>query len=455
MTRMFTKSPVIAAVLFCAIIWRGEDALAQREGPADQGVRVGITYAPGTLPGLLFLGSGRGVFLDSVRAILRRDLDYSDRFEMITIPGNEFLEIAGPVEGGSAPLSEDEAGSVANYALYAALRVDFALDVSKSPDSGAAVTLFDVRGAAVRRRLAVENGDVESLEFRANVHQLSDAIVLAATGTPGIATSRLLFVRRGRLYRVDSDGAGVTGIAASGNVYSPTWHPEGKDFAYASFPGDSRVRIGSLDGESGDAHLIIAGVDGTQDFAPAFSPNGVTIVFARAGAEGTDIFSYNLADSCCLQRLTVGRFSDNLSPTFSPDGRQIAFVSTRPGSPQIYVMGADGTGAELFAPFDFGVTGNSYAPEWSPDGLNIAFHREISGSPQVFVMDVSSRTVKQLSSAGRNEDPTWGPDGRHLAYVSSRTGSSQMWVIDLETGRIRQVTRMGRVRLPSWSSRLD
>jgi len=53
-----------------------------------------------------------------------------------------------------------------------------------------------------------------------------------------------------------------------------------------------------------------------------------------------------------LTRLTVGRFYDNLSPTYSLDGQRIAFVSTRPGLPQIYVMAADGTDPQLFAPFD-------------------------------------------------------------------------------------------------------
>jgi len=191
-----------------------------------------------------------------------------------------------------------------------------------------------------------------------------------------------------------------------------------------------------------------------QNWMPGFSPDGNTLALARTTDEGTDIYSYNLASDCCLQRLTVGKFSDNLSPTFSPDGRRIMFVSNRPGLPQIYVMAADGTGQELFAPFDYGVTGSSNAPEWSPDGLSIAFHREVALVPQVFVMEVASRRVRQLTSAGRNEDPTWAPDGRHLTFVSDRTGSRQLWVIDLETGRVRQLTRNGEARLPAWSPRI-
>jgi TolB protein len=116
-------------------------------------------------------------------------------------------------------------------------------------------------------------------------------------------------------------------------------------------------------------------------------------------------------------------------------------------------MAADGTDQELLAPFDYGVTGSSNAPEWSPDGASVAFHREVAQIPQVFVLDVSSRRVRQLTSAGRNEDPTWAPDGRHLAFVSDRSGRRQLWIIDMVTGRIRQLTFTGQVRLPSWSGR--
>ncbi|MGH7606689.1 MAG: protein TolB, partial [Gemmatimonadales bacterium] len=179
-----------------------------------------------------------------------------------------------------------------------------------------------------------------------------------------------------------------------------------------------------------------------------------TLAFSRAGEQGTDLYTINLKENCCLRRLTVGRFSDNLSPTFSPDGQRIAFVSTRSGLPQIYVMAADGTDQQLFAPFDYGVTGSSNAPDWSPDGQSVAFHRDVAGTLQVFVLDVRTRTVRQLTSVGRNEDPTWAPDSRHLAFVSDRSGYRQLWIIDLDTGRIRPLLQQSGARLPAWSPRL-
>src|SRR5260370_15363913 len=167
------------------------------------------------------------------------------------------------------------------------------------------------------------------------------------------------------------------------------------------------------------------------DFTPAFSPDGKTLAFSRATEEGTDIYTVNVKDNCCLQRLTVGKFSDNLSPTYSADGQRIAFVSTRPGLPQIYVMSADGTDQQLFAPFDYGVTGSSNAPEWSPDGQSVAFHRDVGGTLQGFVLDVGTRPVRPPTSGGRNKEPTRAPHSRHLALVSDPAGHRPFSAIHL------------------------
>lgn len=444
-------------LLVCApVVARAQDTIP----PAEQGVRIGITYTPGVRPGMLVLGGPHAEFTDSVRAVIRRDLDYSDRFEMITLPEGDSLVLGVTLEPRDTVEERDRAASSAgepfvNYPLYAALGADFAVAILPGADSGTVVIdLYDVRGATVRRRLGMREVGVEHPAFRMEVHRAADELVRAATGEPGIAATRILFVHAGRVYVVDSDGANLSPLSPEGsNSYSPTWDPTGRQVAY-SLLDSGWARIVLQDVDTGESR-VLKPTEELFNFTSAFSPDGATLAFARAGVEGTHIYTYNLARDCCLERLTVGRFSDNLSPTFSPDGRQIAFVSTRAGLTQIYLMARDGTGQQLFAPFDYGVTGGSYAPEWSPDGRHLVFHRDVAGSPQVFVMDVRERSVRQLTSAGRNEDGTWAPDGRHIAFISNRTGARQVWVIDMETGRVRQLTRVGDARLPAWSSRLS
>jgi len=433
---------------------------AQDSSAIDRGVRIGIIYRPGVRPGFVLLprqGSG----LDSARAIIARDLDYSDRFEVITLPGGDSIRLATttpPARGQLAPTSGTGSGGGAqaatlNYPLYQALGADFALDLTFAGDTAVA-TLHDIVAGGVRRTIRARLPALGQPDFRQATHRVADQIVQAALGTPGIGATRVLFVKDGKVYQIDQDGAEMKLVSSSDRqAMSPAWASDGRRFAYMEFQA-GRGQLFLQEMASGK-RTSVATTGKALDFTPAFSPDAQTLAFSRATEEGTDLYTINLKDNCCLRRLTVGRFSDNLSPTFSPDGQRIAFVSTRPGLPQVYVMAADGTDQQLFAPFDYGVTGSSNAPEWSPDGQSVAFHRDVAGTLQVFVLDVRTRTVRQLTSVGRNEDPTWAPDSRHLAFVSDRSGYRQLWIIDLDTGRIRPLLQQSGARLPAWSPRLQ
>ncbi|HVH69110.1 MAG TPA: hypothetical protein VM716_14670 [Gemmatimonadales bacterium] len=431
---------------------------AQDTSAIDRGVRIGIVYRPGVRPGMVVL-SGRPPALDSVRAIVARDLDYSDRFELITLPGGDSIHVAvaspppssrtstGKVTGGAA------AASGLNYPLYQALGADFAVALAAAPGDTAVVTVHDVAAGGVRREIRTRLPALGDPGFRLAVHRLADRVLEACLGVGGFAATRVLFVMDGKVYSIDQDGADQRMVSSSDHqAMSPAWASDGRRFAYMEFwQGHGRLFVQDV---ASGKRTPVATTGQALDFTPAFSPDGKTLAFSRATEEGTDIYTVNVKDGCCLQRLTVGRFYDNLSPTYSPDGQRIAFVSTRSGLPQIYVMAADGTDPQLFAPFDYGATGSSNAPEWSPDGQAVAFHRDVGGTLQVFVLDVRTRAVRQLTSVGRNEDPTWAPDSRHMAFVSDRSGYRQLWIIDLETGRIRPLLQKSGARLPAWSPRL-
>jgi len=415
---------------------RAQDSL----GPAPNGVRVGITYTPGTRPSVTVLPAPAALaVLDSVRAILRRDLDYSDRFEVVAAP-------SGATGQGGAP----------NYQALNALGTDFAVAVLPAVDASGAgqveVQLHDVRTGTVRNRLTLHLPGGNGEAVRAAVHGAADDVVRWATGSAGIAATSILFVADGRLWRVDPDGAGVAMIPSAGRpTLSPAWSPDTRTIAYTAFVPSGRPLV--IQDLATGSRQVVPGSEYGVNITPEFSPDGKQLAFAHGDENGTDIYLYDVARHCCVTRLTVGRYYDNLSPTWSPDGQRLAFISSRAGSPQLYVMSADGSGQEALAHFDFGSTGQTNGPEWSPDGQAVAFHREVGGVPQVFVLDLANRAVRQITGDGRNEDPSWAPDGRHLTFVSSRGGVRQLWIVDLETGRMRPLANTVGARLPAWSPR--
>ena len=412
--------------------------------PVPSGVRVGITYTPGTRPSIAVLVSG-GAGVDSVRTILGRDLDYSDRFEVVAPP---LAAAALGVDG------------LPNYRALTALGTDFAVSVvasaPTSPDqrarSGIDILLHDVRGGAVKNRLTLQLSDAGPETLRRAVHRAADEVVRWATGTTGIASGRIYYVADGKIWRVDPDGAQRTLVETAGRpALSPATSPDGRTIVYTAFVRSGQPIV--LQELASGRREVVPGTEYGMNITPEFSPDGHKLAFAHGTEDGTDIYLYDVARRCCVTRLTVGRYYDNLSPAWSPDGQRIAFISTRAGAPQLYVMSADGTGQEALARFDYGSTGMTYAPEWSPDGQTVVFHREVAGTPQLFTLDLATRAVKQITGEGRNEDATWAPDGRHVCFVSSRGGKRLLWIVDLETGRMRELTSTVGARLPAWSPR--
>ncbi|OLC95073.1 MAG: hypothetical protein AUJ00_07095 [Gemmatimonadetes bacterium 13_1_40CM_3_70_6] len=133
---------------------------AQDTSAIDRGVRIGIVYQPGVRPGLVVL-PGRPAGLDSARAMLMRDLDYSDRFELITLPAGDSLRV-GAAALGTAPPARGAPGrgrtggaqaAGPNYPLYLALGADFVVDVRAAGDT-TVVDLHDVAARPQRRASA-------------------------------------------------------------------------------------------------------------------------------------------------------------------------------------------------------------------------------------------------------------------------------------------------------------
>ncbi len=149
-----------------------------------------------------------------------------------------------------------------------------------------------------------------------------------------------------------------------------------------------------------------------------------------------------------MRRLTNNPAIDS-TPTWAPTGTQIAFTSDRSGTPQIYLVAADGLGPVQR------LTSESYAdrPTWSPAPYNeIAFASRNGPGFDIKIIDVATRQVKQLTfGEGSNESPSYSPNGRHIAFMSTRAGKAQIFTITRDGKNLRQVTRVGNNYQPDWS----
>jgi TolB protein len=422
-----------AAVIFsaAALPVHAQDTTGQR------GVRIGLTYAPGTKPGVVVLPvDGPGG--DSVQAIIARDLDFGDRIEVID---------------GSGVTPTSSAGGSVSYGIWKSMGAAALVQVTLLP-SLARVAVHDVaaKKIAQSRDFPIAT-DVRSAGWRMDVHGISDEIERWITGVRGVASTRILYVRGGRVYVVDSDGFGEHAVTSSGTAMAPTWHPDGHHIAYSQL-GTRGWNIEVVDLAGGGRRPVTA-TSGGLNTTPAYSPDGQWLVYAHGAENGTDLYAVQAFTGGAARRITLGRGTDNVSPTFSPDGRRLAFTSGRSGHPEVYTADFDGSNMELLTPFNFGDQNYRSNPDWSPDGRSIVFQSQLDGLFQIMTINLRDRSIKQLTSEGANEDPSWAPDGRHVVFTSTRTGVKQLFVLDTESGRSRQLTHSSGSRLSAWSRYLD
>ena len=308
---------------------------------------------------------------------------------------------------------------------------------------------------SVYARLVLKDSVVrDSLERerRLGIHVVADEIERWITGTHGIAATRIAFVDGTKLKIVDSDGANERTIPTVGAALSPAWHPSGRYLVYSD-ADDRGTRIAQIDLRTMKPRLLAASNRGLN-ITPAYTKDGKNIVWASGGDSPAELVLASAAGDDSVAKPFVGRTGfETTSPSFSPDGKQVVFMSPVPLTPQLYTMNVDGTALRRITPVVPGKRSYRTGAEWSPAGDEIAFQQQ-NGDFQVWTIRVKDRVMTQLTNEGENEDPAWAPDGRHLS-ITRRLGAigdpRGIWVLDERTGRLRQLTVTGDARLSDWS----
>jgi TolB protein len=167
----------------------------------------------------------------------------------------------------------------------------------------------------------------------------------------------------------------------------------------------------------------------------------------------THIFSIDLAGGAVRQLSSGGNHHDS-NPRWSPDGRRIAFTSTRGGNMDAYVMDANGTNVTRLTDH----AANDRDPVWMPDGQSVIISSDRGSRDDLYRVWLADRRVDRLTNhiVGRAIMPSVSPDGRSIAYAAQTLQRLQFWefqihVLDVATGKSRALDQPGGTCWPAWS----
>ncbi len=239
-----------------------------------------------------------------------------------------------------------------------------------------------------------------------------------------------------------------------GTYVTPRWSPDSSRLAYAaSQPGkESYVYVSDLS-QSPSPRLS----DISSDEVGDWSSDGNSVVFSSAKFSNPGIHDRN-PDGVNQRQITCG---NDYGAKWSPDNKKLAFISDRDGNPNIYVIEkeiedpkcSDDAESTLGLYQLTDTEGSEYDISWSPDGRQILFVSERDGNPEIYVMDNSGNNVVRLTRNDKVKDvqPVWSPDGKNIAFASDLDGDFDIFIMNNKGEDQKRLTNNDASDVdPSW-----
>ncbi|MEO8012744.1 Tol-Pal system beta propeller repeat protein TolB [Polaromonas sp.] len=200
--------------------------------------------------------------------------------------------------------------------------------------------------------------------------------------------------------------------------------------------------VADSDGESAQSALASP----EPIISPAWSPNGAQLAYVSFESRKPVIYSHEVATG--KRRLLANFRGSNSAPAWSPDGSQLVATLSQAGGSQIYALGLNGGEPKRLTQSSSIDT----EPAFSPDGRTIYFVSDRGGSPQIYRMNPAGGNADRVTFTGNyNISPALSPDGRWLAFISRIGGGFKLHVMELASGTTTAITDTSADESPSFA----
>jgi len=291
--------------------------------------------------------------------------------------------------------------------------------------------------------LSVETGEKRSLTSNSKKIRW-EVDILPAFSPDGkkIAFYRSLGFERGDIYTIIVDGNKIDQLTFDDkDIQGLTWTSDSREIVFSSKrSGD--FRLWRIPASGGTPTMLTTGLKAAY---PTISLDGKKLAYSELRIE-QNIWRIKIPNSPNQKPVPEKIIASSKIEDFfqiSPDGKRIAFNSTRSGSYQSWLCDSDGQNIVQLTNLDDG----SYTPCWSPDGKWITFSSKPNHNYDIFVISINGGTPKRITTNPSHDIfPYWSEDGNWIYFSSNRSGTHHIWKIPINGGTAIQMTKDGARR---------